>query len=217
MNAPDITVDGRPVGDAMPVYLMLNKPRGQVTTRSDERGRPTVYSCLDDPSLPWLAPVGRLDQASEGLLLFTNDSAWAAGITAPGSHVHKTYHVQIDRVADDDLLAALRGGVVDQGESLTAARVDPLRAGERSSWLEIVLTEGRNRHIRRMLAAQDVTVQRLIRVSIGGLPLGDLAKGAWRFLEADERVAMAMPPKLTVQTSRKGSSRSAYDTPPRRS
>src|SRR5690606_4825317 len=105
-----------------------------------------------------LAPVGRLDQASEGLLLFTNDSAWAAGITAPGSHLPKTYHVQIDRVADEALLASLREGVTEGGDRLTASRVDLLRRGERASWLEIVLTEGRNRQIRRMLAVHDVEV-----------------------------------------------------------
>lgn len=187
LDAADITLDGQPLPDATPVYLVLNKRRGDVTTRSDERGRPTVYSCLDNPALPWLAPVGRLDQASEGLLLFTNDSAWAAGITAPGSHLPKTYHVQIDRVADEALLASLREGVTEGGDRLTASRVDLLRRGERASWLEIVLTEGRNRQIRRMLAVHDVEVRRLVRIAIGPLQLGDLGKGNWRFLDGSER------------------------------
>src|SRR6476620_9705898 len=93
-----IALDGREIRAAERVYLMLNKPRGYVTTASDEHGRETVYTLLSDADLPWIAPVGRLDKASEGLLLLTNDSAWAARVTAPESHVEKTYHVQIDRV-----------------------------------------------------------------------------------------------------------------------
>src|SRR5215471_18859372 len=107
-----ITVDDHRVTASTKLYLMMNKPRGLVTTASDEKNRPTVYSLLDS-TLPWVAPVGRLDQASEGLLLFTNDSEWAAGITAPQSHVEKTYRVQIATVADDTLLARLCAGVLD--------------------------------------------------------------------------------------------------------
>jgi 23S rRNA pseudouridine2605 synthase len=175
------------------VYLMLNKPRGLVSTRSDERGRATVYQCLDDPALPWLAPVGRLDQASEGLLLFSNDSAWAARVTAPGSGLLKRYHVQIDRRADGALLAALAAGVEDGGELLAAVRVAVLRQGTVGAWLEIDLDQGRNRQIRRMLAAQGVAVRRLLRVAIGPLQLGDLAKGRWRQLQAAEVAALAAP------------------------
>ena len=173
-------------------YVMLNKPRGLVTTRSDPQGRDTVYSALSDPSLPFLGPVGRLDQASEGLLLFTNDTQWANGITAPDSHVRKTYHVQIDRVPDDALLSALRDGVAgsDDGPLLAAARIDTLRTGARHGWLLIELDEGRNRHIRRMLEALDVQVMRLVRVAIGSLELGDLPKGSWRRLTAIERASL---------------------------
>lgn len=178
-----ITLDTVQVEAAEPTYVMLNKPRGQVTTRSDPRGRPTVYDSITDPSLPFLGPVGRLDQASEGLLLFTNDTQWANAVTAPESHVRKTYHVQIDRVPDEALVAALRGGVHDaEGERLSAVRVEVLRSGERHGWLVIDLDEGRNRQIRRMLEAHGVDVLRLVRVAIGALPLGDLPKGAWRRL-----------------------------------
>jgi 23S rRNA pseudouridine2605 synthase len=192
LDAAGISIDGAPVDDRVaPVYLMLNKPRGLVSTRSDERGRATVYQCLDDPALPWLAPVGRLDQASEGLLLFSNDSAWAARVAAPGAGLLKRYHVQIDRLADDALLAALRRGVDDAGEHLRAAGVAVLRQGTVGSWLQIDLDQGRNRQIRRMLAAHGVAVRRLLRVAVGPLQLGDLAKGRWRHLKAAEVVALA--------------------------
>jgi 23S rRNA pseudouridine2605 synthase len=181
-----ITVDGVTVGAAEKVYLMLNKPRGHVTTASDERGRDTVYALLRDANLPWLAPVGRLDKASEGLLLFTNDSAWAARLTDPASHLDKTYHVQIDALPDLLLMQRLRAGIEDAGEHLAAKSVRELRRGEKNAWLEIVLDEGRNRQIRRLLAAFDIEVLRLVRVAIGSLALGDLAKGEWRALSAAE-------------------------------
>jgi 23S rRNA pseudouridine2605 synthase len=185
-----IAVDGRRVTAVDHVYLMLNKPRGLVTTTTDERGRETVYRCLTDPSLPWVFPVGRLDKASEGLLPFTNDTQWAARILDPATHLDKTYHVQIDCVADDGLMQRMREGVVDAGEPLRAKRIQLLRHGARNSWLEIVLDEGKNRHIRRMLAALDVNVLRLIRVSIGPLELGELGKGEYRHLTAAEREAI---------------------------
>lgn len=191
LDASDIVVDNGHAEASEPVYLMLNKPRGLVTTRADERGRGTVYDCLGEMGVPWLAPVGRLDQASEGLLLFTNDSLWAAGITAPGSGLLKRYHVHIDRVAAPALLKRLRDGIPDRGEFLRLVSVDTIRSGARSSWLEIVLDEGRNRHIRRMLAAFDIAVQRLVRVAIGPLALGELAKGSSRLLTREEVEALS--------------------------
>jgi 23S rRNA pseudouridine2605 synthase len=185
-----IDVDGQPVAAAARVVLMLNKPRGLVTTARDERNRDTVYRCLADASLPWLAPVGRLDKASEGLLLFGNDPAWAARITDPESGPDKTYHVQVDRLVVAALLKALERGVVVDGERLAAKEARLLRAGGRNAWLELVLDEGRNRHIRRMLAAFDVKVLRLVRVAVGGLRLGDLPKGAWRLLTEREVAAL---------------------------
>ena len=188
-----IALDGREIRASERIYLMLNKPRGYVTTASDERGRDTVYALLEGAALPWVAPVGRLDKASEGLLLLTNDSAWAARITAPESHLEKTYHVQIDRIPAPALPDALVQGVVEQGERLAARRAVVLRQGEKNAWLEIVLDEGRNRHIRRLLAAHDVSVLRLIRVAIGPLALGELAKGQWRHLGEAEVRALRQP------------------------
>ena len=181
-----VTVDGREHAPPVRLVVMLNKPRGLLTTVRDEQGRETVYSCLKGSGLPWLAPVGRLDKASEGLLLFTNDPSWASRIAGPAGGHRKTYHVQIDRLADPALLEALERGAVVDGERLGAHTARLLRSGTRNSWLEIVLVEGRNRQIRRLMSAFGTCVLRLVRVAIGPLALGDLPKGAWRVLDSAE-------------------------------
>jgi 23S rRNA pseudouridine2605 synthase len=184
-----IEVDSHSIDAACKLYLMLNKPRGLVTTSADEQGRDTIYSCLPS-DLPWLAPVGRLDKASEGLLLLTNDSEWAARLLAPETHLLKTYHVQIAALADHELLQSLRRGITDRGESLRVRDARVLRRGTRNSWLEIVLDEGKNRHIRRMLAALGAEVLRLVRIAIGPLALGELPKGSFRELTASKKRAL---------------------------
>lgn len=192
----EIVIDESVVEESERLYIALNKPRGLVTTRSDPAGRATIYDCFAGTELPFLAPVGRLDKASEGLLLLTNDSRWGARILAPESTIEKIYHVQVRGVPSEAALAALAAGVVEQrtGESLGARSVALLRVGSRSSfWLEITLDEGKNRHIRRMLAVVGLDVLRLIRVSVGPLALGALAKGAWRHLTPDEVRALAAP------------------------
>lgn len=185
-DAATITVDGEPLAAIPRRYIALNKPRGLVTSTADDRGRDTVYRCLDDASLPWLAPVGRLDRASEGLLLFCNDPAWAARLTDPATGPDKTYHVQVDALPDAALLAAMVAGIDADGERLHARTARLLRTGTRNAWLEIVLDEGRNRQIRRLCNALGLEVVRLVRVAIGDLALGDLAKGQWRELTPDE-------------------------------
>ena len=185
-----IAIDAQAVATAAKVYLMLNKPRGVVTTASDEKGRQTVYAFLEE-NLPWVAPVGRLDKASEGLLLLTNDSEWAAQVLAPATRLDKTYHVQIGRVADAELIESLKRGVRTKEKDflrVNSARV--LRGGQRNSWLEIVLDEGKNRHIRRMLEHLGVEVLRLLRVAIGPLALGQLPKGGVRSLTVEEKKAI---------------------------
>ena len=172
------------------VVLMLNKPRGLVTTRQDEQGRATVYQCLAEADLPWLAPVGRLDKASEGLLLFSNDPAWAVRVTDPATGPDKTYHVQIDRVPDAALMIALARCMLIDGERLNLKSVRCLRAGQRHAWLEITLDEGRNRQIRRVLEVHGLAALRLVRVRIGTLALGKLPKGHWRLLDAAEIAAL---------------------------
>jgi 23S rRNA pseudouridine2605 synthase len=188
-----IEMDGAVVRASERVCIAVNKPRGLVVSTSDERGRDTVYALLRDAGLPWLSPVGRLDKASEGLLLMSNDPAWAAGITAPDRHVPKTYRAQVRGLPDEATLQRLRSGVVDDGERLSADSVRIVGGGTRNAWLEIVLTEGRNRQIRRMLDACGHDVLRLLRVAIGPLELGDLPKGAWRRLNDGEIRALSKP------------------------
>jgi 23S rRNA pseudouridine2605 synthase len=203
-----IEVDRQAITAAARIYFALNKPRGVVTTASDEKGRETVYDSLRAAGAEkanWLAPVGRLDKASEGLLLLTNDSEWAARLLAPQTHLAKTYHVQIGAVADEGILAALRKGVMNEGEFLGVRRAEILRQGERNCWLEIVLDEGKNRHIRRMFQELGIEVLRLVRVAIGPLALGDLSKGAVRPLSRDEKTSLdqAMSAAGSVRAERR--------------
>ncbi len=185
-----LEVDGKKIPDTAKIYLMLNKPRGAVTTASDERGRETIYKYLNK-NIPWVAPVGRLDKASEGLLLITNDSEWAASITQPEMHVDKTYHLQLAAILTDEIIAGLMHGVpAKDGEFLRVKSARLLRSGQRNCWLEIVLDEGKNRHLRRTFESLGVEVLRLIRVAIGDLTLGDLAKGRTRELTEAERMLL---------------------------
>ena len=185
-----IEVDRRAIRAESKIYIMLNKPHGLVTTASDEKERETVYSCLGD-GMPWVGPVGRLDKASEGLLLLTNDSEWAAQISDPRTHLDKIYHVQVGVLADEALETKLTAGVPTAGgDLLRAKQARVLRKGERNAWLEIVLDEGKNRQIRRMFEHLGIEVLRLVRVAIGPLRLGPLAKGKFRTLAGEEKAAM---------------------------
>lgn len=184
-----IAVDGQTVRAASQVYLMLHKPRGWVTTTSDEHGRSTVYELLPD-DLPRMVAVGRLDLDSEGLLLFTNDTRWADRITDPRQHLDKIYHVQVATPVDDALLNRMMEGVpAGRGETLRFKGAQRLRR-HGGHWLEVVIDEGRNRQIRRVLEALGLEVLRLRRVAIGALALGDLGPGTWRLLTPDERRAL---------------------------
>jgi 23S rRNA pseudouridine2605 synthase len=210
-----ITVEGHPVEAQRKIYLVMNKPRGLVTTASDERGRETVYSLFSDAdNMPWVAPVGRLDKASEGLLLLTNDSEWGARIASPEAHLEKTYHAQIGTIADERAVQSLINGVrTKDGGFLRALRVRILRFGEKNCWLEIVLDEGKNRHIRRMLQAVGIEVIRLVRVAIGPLELGELPKGSYRPLTVQEKMgiddAIQNPPTTKATKVREGRDRPA--------
>jgi 23S rRNA pseudouridine2605 synthase len=185
-----IEVDGESIKTEKKVYLVLNKPRGAVTTASDEKGRGTVYAYLPEGAR-WVAPVGRLDKASEGLLLLTNDSEWGARVTTPETHLDKTYHVQVAGDVSATLLEAMTKGIrTKEGGELRAKSAEILRRGAKNTWLVVVLDEGKNRQIRRMLEASGIEILRLIRISIGPLELGDLRKGGCRPLTSGEKEAL---------------------------
>jgi 23S rRNA pseudouridine2605 synthase len=190
-----VTVDGLRVGDDTErVVLALHKPAGYITSRLDPGGRPTVYALIAEVDR-WVFPVGRLDRDSSGLLLLTNDHRLGQRLTDPEQHVPKTYHVRVDGVPDPAALRALREGVpLGDGTLSRPAGVTPLGAARGAgAWLEVVLTEGKNRQIRRMCAAVGHEVRELIRVAIGGLGLGELPPGAWRRLSAAETRRLASP------------------------
>lgn len=208
LGRDSIEVDGRKLGSVKRLYFALNKPRGIVTSARDEKGRETVYSFLPE-FRQWVAPVGRLDKASEGLLLLTNDSEWGARIASPERHIEKTYHVQIAAVADEELIQRMTvrlrvasGASADlkryqsptpelqPSEFLRVKRAAIVRIGKKNSWLEIVLDEGKNRQIRRLLGALGIEVLRLVRIAIGPLQLGDLPKGKVRELTHEEKAEL---------------------------
>ena len=176
-------------GEVAPVValttLALHKPRGVVTTRRDERGRQTVYDLLP-AGLPWVHPAGRLDAESEGLLILTNDAALSVRLTEPEHHIPKTYHATLTGDLTPESLDQLRAGV-DLADGMTRpAKVRELRPGLKPCRLEIILTEGRNRQIRRMAAAVGCRVRRLVRMAIGRYELGDLPLGAHRVLDKED-------------------------------
>lgn len=180
-----VTLDGEPVRALARVVLMLHKPVGCVTTRSDPQGRRTVYDLLGE--LPaWVAPVGRLDRDTSGLLLFTNDSDLADRITDPRSGCPKTYVVTARGALDDEQLAALRRGVELEDGPTRPARVRRLEPAGRRARIELSIREGRNRQVRRMLEAVGSGVHALARAAVGPIALEDLAPGAWRPLTTSE-------------------------------
>lgn len=181
-----IEVDGKEI-EARPerVYIMLNKPRGYVTTRSDERGRKKVTDLLGGFSVT-VYPVGRLDMYSEGLLLLTNDGELANRLMHPSFQVLKTYRVW---VSGEDVSAAedvLKGDLYIDGQKLNRAKVRLVRDSGNTGIYDITISEGKNRQIRKMCSMAGLTVSKLVRVSESGLELGQLPKGTWRFLTDSE-------------------------------
>lgn len=186
-----IEVDGRRIARAGAVVVALHKPAGVVTTRSDERGRRTVYDLLPE-ELPFLGPVGRLDLESTGLLLLTNDTRLGADLTDPEHGCAKTYEVRLDReFADADACAFARGLVLRDGTRLRPAEVTVAPRDRRA--FTITLREGRNRQIRRMCEEMGYRVERLHRVAIGPLRLGTLPEGGWRRLTPAELRLLRTP------------------------
>lgn len=186
-----LAIDGAAAEAPATRTIALHKPRGVVTTRHDPEGRPTVYGLIAEAG-GGLAPVGRLDLASTGLLLCTNDTRFAAWLTDPESGVEREYIVTVRGEVTPDVAAALEQGLEVDGEWLQPTAIRVRKASGRESHLTVVLCEGRNREIRRLFAAAGHEVTRLTRIRIGGVVLGDLAPGAWRDIPV-ENVAQAFP------------------------
>jgi 23S rRNA pseudouridine2605 synthase len=191
-----VVLDDRPVRLPHPardlVWWMVNKPRGVVATTQDPEGRETVLDLVPRPRAPGLAPVGRLDKASAGLLLLTNDNVLAARLLAPASHVEKTYRVKVRGHPSAAVLHAWTSQTREiDGLALGPMAVAVEREGPRSTWLLIRLAEGKNRQIRRRCGADGHAVEVLVRVGFGPLALGDLAAGAARLLSRAERKLLA--------------------------
>jgi 23S rRNA pseudouridine2605 synthase len=195
----DIRVDGARVqAPAAPVYLLLNKPKGYVSTRQDPQRRPTVMELV--PAVAGLFPVGRLDITTEGLLLLTNDGAFAERVTHPRYEVPRVYHAKVHKVPDAETLDRLRRGVRVEGEQLTVDRVRVLEA-ENNAWLELTLHEGKKHEVRRLLEAVGHPVSKLRRVGIGRLSSRGLKPGEFRSLTPSEVRSLIAPPGGRVTTS----------------
>ena len=184
-----ITFDGKPVEKQDLRYVLLNKPKGYLTTYKDPENRPTVYDLI--PGLgQFVGTVGRLDMDTSGLLLLTNDTALAEGMTNPLYKVDKTYLVKASTLLSDEQLSQLAKGV-ELSDGMTApAIVKRERDSEKYTFLEITIREGRNRQVRRMLEAIGSKVLKLVRVRLGPLTLDGLPMGKWRELEPAEVVKL---------------------------
>lgn len=185
LERDSVTLDGKPVTRQRPLYVVLYKPTGYITTYRDPEGRPTVYDLLSDID-QWLSPVGRLDQDTSGLLLLTNDNQFADRIMSPDFKVPKTYLVKASPVLEDAAIERLRSGIELSDGPTRPAIVDRLRNSASSTFLEITITEGRNRQVRRMIEALGSRVRKLVRTAIGPLRIGDLEIGKWRELTKAE-------------------------------
>jgi 23S rRNA pseudouridine2605 synthase len=191
--ADDIRVDGvRVQPPAAPVYLLLNKPKGVVSTRQDPEGRPTVMALV--PPVAGLFPVGRLDVTTEGLLLLTNDGAFAQRVAHPRYEVPRVYHAKVHKVPSPEVLERLRRGVNVEGERMTVDRVRVIEA-ENNAWLEVTLHEGKHHEVRRMLEAVGHPVSKLRRVGLGPLSARGLKPGQFRSLTPAEVRAFLSPPR----------------------
>ena len=179
-----IAVDGVGVEEKELVYVLMNKPSGYVTTRSDELERKTIYDLLGSID-EWIFPVGRLDKDTSGLLLLTNDHRLGEKLTNPASKIPKTYRVLLDRSLADEHKRMMERGMILDGEQLLPARVRRVE-GLSGAWFELIITEGKNRQIRRMCSTLGYEVRELIRVAIGGLQLTGLKPGEWKRLNRNQ-------------------------------
>jgi 23S rRNA pseudouridine2605 synthase len=195
-----IGIDGTARSRSKALTIVLHKPRGYVSTRSDPEGRKTIYDLLSNVP-ERVVPVGRLDLATSGLLILTTDTQFANWLTDPGSGVPRVYLVTVEGRVSDDTAAKLVDGLIIDGERMSAEEATVRKASGRESHLVVTLLEGRNREVRRLLDAVGHPVTRLRRVQFGGLELGDLAPGDWREVSpAELRSAFPTYPKRRAPT-----------------
>ncbi|MBN2338289.1 MAG: rRNA pseudouridine synthase [Acidobacteria bacterium] len=202
-----VHLDGNRLRPARRVYLLFNKPRGVITSHGDPGGRRTVYDCLDE-SVPWVSPVGRLDKDSSGLILLTNDTDFADFVMSPASRVPKTYLVKANGLVDDEVISRMRAGMeLGRGERAQPESVVRVEDRGKYSRLEIVLTEGKNREVRRLLEAVGLVVLKLVRTRIGPCTLEGLPMGRWRDLSAREIALLGPPPREAPPETGRGRKR----------
>lgn len=185
-----IQLDGERLKPARKIYWLFYKPKGVITSHGDPEGRKTVYDYLGEDGR-WLFPVGRLDKNTSGLLLLTNDTEFADFVTNPHSHVLKTYLVKANGLINDEVIERLNAGVeMKRGDRAQPARVRRMEHRGKYTWLEVALTEGKNREVRRMIEAVGFKVLKLVRTAIGPLTLEALQVGRWRALTPAEVAAI---------------------------
>ena len=185
-----IQLDGQRLKAARRIYLLFYKPKGVITSHGDPQGRRTVYDCLGEQS-KWVSPVGRLDKDTSGLLLLTNDTPFADFVTSPDSDVPKTYLAKISGLMSEEVITRLGAGVeMKRGDRANPFSVRRVEDRGKYTWLEVVLTEGKNREVRRMIEAVGFKVLKLVRTRIGSLTLQGLEVGKWRELAPAEIAAI---------------------------
>jgi len=203
LQTDTIHLNGKRVRQARRTYLIFYKPKGVLTSHGDRRERKTIYDCLD-PKLPWVAPVGRLDKNTSGLLLLTNDTEFSSHVASPSSKVRKTYLVKANTLVSDDLVAVLgQGYKMKNGERVQPDTVRRLEDRGKYSRLEITLTEGKNREIHRLLESVGLKVLKLVRTKIGPCTLEGLQVGQWReLLKSELALFYSIPPGKERMPSR---------------
>jgi pseudouridine synthase len=195
-----VELDGKAVRSVAKAYILLYKPKGYLTTRRDPEGRPTVYDLTGDAGT-WLSPVGRLDLDTSGLLLMTNDTGFAERITNPDHKTRKTYQLKTATLLNDEQIDRLRRGIELTDGPTRPAEVKRLRSSAKRTFLELTITEGRNRQVRRMIDAVGSKVLKLVRTAIGPIRIGDLQIGKWRRLtEPEVRALMGRPANAPLRS-----------------
>jgi len=198
-----VTLDGKPLRAVEKTYILLYKPKGYLTTWRDPQGRPTVYDLVADAG-KWLSPVGRLDLDTSGLLILTNDTDFAERVTNPNHKLPKTYLVKASTPLSEEQLDSLRRGPALNDGPTRPAIVTRIRDSAKYSFLEIVITEGRNRQVRRMIETVGSKVLKLVRVAIGPVRIGELPIGKWRHLSGQEiRALGGATPSSNTSASRR--------------